>query len=274
MTPRAQPGEPADGRRGIQSVELAATVLRALEDAGSAAPLSKIAALAGMPASKAHRYLVSLVRVGLVEQSAATGLYDLGPASRRLGAEAMRRTEEGNIAGRHVAALRDRCGHSVNVSAWGESGPVLTRWEVGRHPMSVTVRVGGTLPLWSAVGRVFLAHLPRSVTEPVFGRQRGSGVPDDAAFDALAGELAEIRRSGLCFVSNTPVLGIDGFAAPVFDAFGNVPLVVGLVAPHAGLRRRDHPVLARQLRAATADISAELGWEPHDESRALYPQLM
>ena len=250
-------GDPA--RRGIQSVEIAATVLRALEAAGGAVALSRLSADVGMQASKVHRYLVSLVRVGLVEQSPASGLYNLGPAARRLGAEAIRRTEEGNIAGPHVAALRDLTGHSVNVSTWGEPGPVLTRWEIGRHPMSITVRVGGTLPLWSAVGKVFLAHLPRSVTEPVFKRQRGIGVPGDATLEALADELAAIRRTGVCYVSNTPVLGIDGFAAPVFDAFGNVSLVVGVVLPAPSLRRKDHPVIVRQLLASTATISAELG---------------
>ena len=105
-------------RRGIQSVEITALVLEALEEAGGAVPLSKLAAMTEMQASKVHRYLVSLVRSGFVVQSEQTGLYDLGPAARRLGTEAIRRLDEGDIAGRHVVALRDLTGHSVNLAAW------------------------------------------------------------------------------------------------------------------------------------------------------------
>lgn len=55
-------GVPEPARRGIQSVEIAAEILEALEAVGSAASLSKIAAACGMPPSKVHRYLVSLAR--------------------------------------------------------------------------------------------------------------------------------------------------------------------------------------------------------------------
>jgi DNA-binding IclR family transcriptional regulator len=251
-------------RRGIQSVEIAAAILEALESVGGAASLSRIAAEAGMQASKVHRYLVSLTRVGMVDQSPVSGLYDLGPAARRLGAEAIRRTDEANVAGPHLAALRDECGHSVNLTAWGDAGPVLTRWEIGHFPMSVTVRVGGSLPLWSSVGRVFLAHLPPSVTHPIFEAQRGIGVPEDADLDALADELQQIRDERLSYVSNTPVIGIDGFASPVFDAFGNVPLVVGVVTPRPALDDAGRDRIAALLRSTTASVSAELGYLPGD----------
>src|SRR3954452_25396349 len=79
------------GRQGIQSVELAMTVLQALEEGLGPMSLTQIAAAADMSPSKAHRYLVSLGRVGLVSQSHRSGLYDMGPAMRRLGIESLRR---------------------------------------------------------------------------------------------------------------------------------------------------------------------------------------
>lgn len=235
-------------------------MLEALERVGTAASLSRIAAEAEMQPSKVHRYLVSLTRVGLVDQSALTGLYDLGPAARRLGAEAIRRTDDANVAGPHLAALRDGTGHSVNLSAWGDAGPVITRWEIGRYPMGVTVRVGGSLPLWSSVGRVFLAYLPDAVSRPIFEAQRGSGVPGDADLDALAPELAKIRANGMSYVSNTPVLGIDGFAAPIFDAFGNVTLVIGVVAPRTSIADKDRDEITDLLLRTARQASADLGF--------------
>lgn len=54
-------------------------VLKVLLESGAALMFKEIAAAANMPASKAHRYLVSLVRSGLVQQDNANSKYDLGP---------------------------------------------------------------------------------------------------------------------------------------------------------------------------------------------------
>ena len=246
-------------RRGIQSVEIGAEVLTAIERAGGPAALSTIATLADMPASKTHRYLVSLARTGLVSQSDETGLYEFGPVARRLGAEAIRRLDEGRAAGPHAAALRDRTGHTVFLAGWGDAGPTLIRWEYGRDPVHVTVRPGGTLPLWSAVGRVFLAFLPAIVTQPVLERQLGVGLPADFDRAELERDLDEIRRSRFAAVFNTPVLGVDGFAAPVFDAGDRVPLTVGIVAPHGRVKGIGLERVRDELHGATDVISEELG---------------
>ena len=54
-------------QRGIQSVEIGLRVAKILADSPGALQLKELAARAGLSASKTHRYLVSLARVGLVE---------------------------------------------------------------------------------------------------------------------------------------------------------------------------------------------------------------
>jgi len=70
-------------QQGIQSVELAATVLQAMERGLGPMSLTQIALDSGMQPSKAHRYLVSLGRVGLVARSPRSGLYGDAPARHR-----------------------------------------------------------------------------------------------------------------------------------------------------------------------------------------------
>ena len=65
-----------DGKHGVQSLEIGMGLLRAMVDGQRAMMLKEIAAAANMPASKAHRYLVSLIRSGLVEQDPMTSRYD------------------------------------------------------------------------------------------------------------------------------------------------------------------------------------------------------
>ena len=54
--------------RGIQSIEVGGQLLQALLRAGRPLPLKELAQRAGMTPAKAHPYLVSFGRLGLVAQ--------------------------------------------------------------------------------------------------------------------------------------------------------------------------------------------------------------
>ena len=83
----------ADGKHGVQSLEIGMGILRAMVDGQRAMMLKEIAAAAEMPPSKAHRYLVSLIRAGLVEQDPMTSRYDLGPFAMNIGLVALDRLD-------------------------------------------------------------------------------------------------------------------------------------------------------------------------------------
>lgn len=238
----------ADDRQGIQSVEIAMTVLDAIERGRGPMSLTQIAAACDMATSKAHRYLVSLSRAGLVAQARSSGLYDLGPAARRLGVESLRRMDEVGLASEYLPSLRDRTSHAVNLAVWGDHGPVLVRWEYGVHPLPITIRIGATMPLTtSSVGLVFLAHLPSALTSPLLGDHDLAGV---------AAARQAVLDHGFAHTSEAMIPGVTSVAAPVLTA--SLPLAVALALPS----RTD----ATELAAVTADLvetttrmSAELG---------------
>ena len=74
-----------DVRHGVQSFEVGAGVFRAVVRGQPLMTLKDIAAAAEMPPSKAHRYLVSLIRTGLIEQDPMTSRYKLGPFALDIG---------------------------------------------------------------------------------------------------------------------------------------------------------------------------------------------
>lgn len=247
-------------RQGIQSVEMAMRVLLALESGGGALSLSAIAQASGMQPSKAHRYLVSLGRIGLTSQDPASGLYDFGAAMRRLGAESLRRTNEVAVASGHAMQLRDRTGHSVNLAVWGDRGPIVVSWAYGTRPLPLTVRVGATLPLLtSSVGQVFLAHLPESLTDEVLGGEL-RGKEAEWPSERLAATRARIREEGHVVTHSGVIPGIISVAAPVFAANDPLPLAVSVVLPES-LGTPDHLAeVTRELHDAVAAASHELGY--------------
>lgn len=253
-------GPAGNPRQGIQSVEIAMTVLTALEQGAGPMSLTQIAHASGMGASKAHRYLVSLGRAGLVTQSPSSGLYDMGPALRRLGAESLRRMDEVGLVSEYLPGLRDRTGHAVNLAVWGDHGPVIVRWDYGSYALPITVRVGATMPmLASSVGRVYLTHLPETLTAPVV-REQLATAGDDArpAYD-VPRIVEEVRRCGYALTSGGVVPGVASLAAPVFTTGESLPLVVALALPDRTATDEVVEQVAVALLETTAAMSAELG---------------
>jgi DNA-binding IclR family transcriptional regulator len=233
-------------------------VIEAVQAGRGPLSLTQIAAASGMSASKTHRYLVSLGRVGLVTQSQRAGLYDFGPAMRRIGVEALRRIDEVAIATEYLPALRDRTGHSVNLAVWGDNGPVLVHWEYGAHALPMNVRVGSTLSLLhSSVGQVFLAYLPVATTRAVL-EESAEGEPLQAFIDRAAEVRADVRAQGVALTSGSVIAGLTALAAPVFPD-GALPLAVSVAMPSRLADAETLVEVESALRATTAQITAALG---------------
>jgi len=253
----------APPRQGIQSVELAMKVLRALEDGRCPMTLTELAAASGMTPSKVHRYLVSLDRIGLIARSPSTGRYDMGPALRRLGVESLRRMDEVALISEHLPGLRDRTSHGVNLAVWSDHGPVVVRWEYGSYALPITVRIGATLPLLtSSVGRVFFAYLPEILTEPVLRVQLETADPRLPTAAEMARIKKDVRRSGVAVTSGGLIPGIASVAAPVFTGGDALPLVVAAVLPVSAATPATLDAVSKDLLDLTETISRELGFTP------------
>ena len=72
-------------QRGIQSVEVGGRLLLALAHEGRPLPLKELAQAADMAPAKAHPYLVSFGKLGLISQDEVSGRYGLGPLAMQLG---------------------------------------------------------------------------------------------------------------------------------------------------------------------------------------------
>ena len=68
-------------RGGVQSVRIAAKILKALAQGDGAQPLKRLASATGLARAKVHRYLLSLRNTGLVSQDPDSGHYQIGPAA-------------------------------------------------------------------------------------------------------------------------------------------------------------------------------------------------
>ncbi len=210
-------------QQGISSIEVGARLLRAMTLEARPRMLRDLAAAAGMPPAKAHRYLVSFMRMGLVEQQSETGLYELGGFALELGLSALARLEPVTLAAPALADLRDEIGQTVALAVWANHGPTIVRWLGADTPVSASLRVGAVMPLTrSATGQVFLAFLPPDTTAAFVKKELAENIRlglTPTHREAVEQLGAEIRGRSYSLTSEF-IPGIAGIGAPVFDYSG------------------------------------------------------
>lgn len=245
---------------GIQSIEIGMRVLEAFARSSTAMSLKQICDELGMAPSKVHRYLVSFVRSGMLSQMGPNGLYDLGPTARRLGLTAMGRLDVFAAASKELLWLRDTTDQTVCLSIWGDGGPTLIRWESGTVPLLMSIRVGSILPLAeSAIGRLFLAHMPPASVSEVLARQRRLAGLKGEVPTIKEGELEKVRNSPSIHLVSAMIANVDAIAAPVFEADGSLSSVICLLAPHHAAEGDRAGQLIRSTEEAARRATYELG---------------
>lgn len=256
-------------RGGVNSVEVAGLLLRLLTEAGAPMRLSDIARAAAMPSAKAHRYLVSLTRTGLVEQDPASARYGLGPLLLRAGLAALGRSDLLKRAERVLEGIAARTGESAAAVVWGTHGPTHVRLVEARHSLAASVPPGHVCPLtFSASGLLFCAFGEAALTLPLAEREMAQsraiarpGVPRTA--EELERLARAVRAQGFATTANEGDTGLAAVSVPVFDGprlalaltvFGRVGrLNVAADGPVVALMREVAQALAAELhgRAGT-----------------------
>jgi len=132
----------ASDRQGIQSIEVGFRLLNVLSGANRPMMLRDIAKGAGMPAAKAHRYMISFMRIGIVEQDSASGRYDLGSYALDIGLSGLGRLDPVRLAGPILENLCEEIQETVALAVWGNRGPTIVRIVDAGGPITITLRAG------------------------------------------------------------------------------------------------------------------------------------
>jgi len=250
--------------RGIQSVEVGGALLIALTQHGRPLPLKALALAAGMTPAKAHPYLVSFQKVGLVEQESEGGRYGLGPLALQMGLIGLQQYDPVRLATPMIEALAQETGHTLAIAVWGNRGPTLVRIAEAPSPVHVSMRHGTVMSMrGTASGLLFAAYMPREEVLQALAMEHamgaGSSPEIDAAMDAV---LARTREHGIAWVEGKAVAGVSAMAAPVFDDRGRITASLTAIGPSSIFDCAVDGPVGRPLLASARELSARLGWRP------------
>ncbi|MER6580024.1 MULTISPECIES: IclR family transcriptional regulator [unclassified Nonomuraea] len=218
----------------IQSVERAAAILRLLASGPRQLGVAELARALGLPKGTLHGILRTLVRVGFVEQDAATGKYRLGATLLHLGSSYLDVNELRTRSINWADALAGRSRESAWIGTLHE-GHVLVIHHVFRPDDSMqTLQVGTYLPTHaSALGKVLLAYDPygESLAAPPLPAYTDRTLVDAAKLEE---ELEQVRARGWAAEMEELTEGEVAIAAPIKDPRG---LVVGAIGIRGAVER-------------------------------------
>ncbi|HEX5308013.1 MAG TPA: IclR family transcriptional regulator [Solirubrobacteraceae bacterium] len=281
VSPQHRGTRPADGvwlpselddKRYSQSLLRGLSILESFTSTRPLLGVAEIADPMGMSRSTAHRYLMTLVAFGYLEQT-VDRRYRLGLRVIDLGMSALSSADPGKQAESYLTDLRERTGYSASLA-------ILDRTEIvymararsfkrGQHEIDHNIRVGSRSPAYcTAMGKVLLANLPSPVQNEVIYeielKRRGSNTITTKK--ELRAELERVREDGLAVNDQELHDGLVAIASGVRDRDGEVTAAISLAA-HVSMIPLHEMVdaLGPHLTATADQISGKLGYRRADE---------
>lgn len=257
-------------QQGIKSLEIGLAIFRALIDARRTVALTELASLVDLHPSTVHRYCVSLIRGGLVEQD-ERGKYGLGPYAFSLGHLDAQLVRAHELAKQQLPIIVKEVGETAFLSSWGGLGPIAIELQMADKPISARVNVGTPLKLLNtSCGRTFAAFLGDHIVEPIVSAELASlRTEKSLTADATKRErqkfdrrLKDIRKRLLDRTTGERHMGLNSVTAPIFDQNSKILLtftVFGLAETCSP--EWDGPV-AKSVAAAARRVMAKIGGVP------------
>ena len=256
----------ASDRQGIQSIEVGFRLLHVLATTNRPMMLRDIAKGAAMPAAKAHRYMVSFMRIGIVEQDAGSGRYDLGAYALELGLSGLGRLDPVRLSGPILEALCEEIQETVALAVWGTHGATIVRIVDSGSPVTITLRPGTVLSLSnSATGRAFSAFfrspfLKKMLDEELRQTAESSQTAVTTVRRQLEKTLTEIREQCISRATGSLTPGINGFSVPVYDHTGSMVAAITALGSMGEFDAEWDGPVAKAMRSAALDLSHRLGF--------------
>jgi DNA-binding IclR family transcriptional regulator len=223
----------------VAVLDKAVTILRAVAD--EPATLAELVARTGLPRATVHRLAVALEGHRLLRRTEG-GAWAPGPGLAELNRGGPDLAE---IAGRHLAALRDASGESAQFYVRDGAARVCIAAAERTSGLRDTVPVGARLPMTAgSAAHALLAFAPAEEVTPLLPA---------ASFTART--LLEVRRRGWAHSVAEREPGVASLSAPVRDATGTVLGAVSISGPVDRLGRRPSPEVVGAVLDAAAAIA-------------------
>lgn len=262
--------------RYSQSLERGLAILGCFTPERPVLGIADIADELGMSRSTTHRYVITLVALGYVEQGASRK-YRLGLKVSELGMSALASTGLRDHSHAYLEELRQQSSYTVNLAILdGTEVLYLDRarsFRRGQSKIDLDLAPGARLPAYcTALGKVLLAHLPEEALRDLLAEMQllKHGPNTITTKKGLRAELEQAKEEGFAVGDEELAPELISAAVPVRAGGGDVIAAINMAA-HSSMISLEELVgaLGPHLVATADRISARLGYRRKDEQDQL-----
>jgi IclR family pca regulon transcriptional regulator len=258
--------------RYSQSLERGLAILGCFTPSRPVLGIADIADELGMSRSTTHRYVITLVALGYLEQGASRK-YRLGLRVTDLGMSALNSTGLREHAHPYLEELRQRTSYTASLAVLDGSEILYVdrarSYRRGQSRVDLDLHPGSRLPSYcTAMGKLLLANLPdaeqRELIASIKLAKRGPNTITSKK--ALREELEQVRDAGFAVNDQELAKELYAIAAPVRNEAREVVAAVGLTAHRSMIALEEMVDALGPHLVSTADrVSARLGYRRDDE---------
>jgi len=245
----------------IPNLGKACEVLELISDTPGDCSRQELVVRLKIPRTTALRITETLLDANYLARN-EDGLFTLGTSLVQLGVQALDNLDIRGFARPVLKALSANTGESSHLAMLNGDKSMLVEVADSPHPVRIAARPGTLVDLHcSATGKIFLAYI---IPEPSIFCQTLDLSPHthntDSTVEAILKSIEQARKLGYAMDEEEYVLGVRGIAAPVKNAFGKTIAAVGITASTATFTKGKIGSMAKKIKTATAEISANMGF--------------
>lgn len=248
-------------QRSSSSVAKAFEIISVVAEAGSGGiGLQPLAASVGVAVSTAHRYVTSLLEVGVIDRT-TVGTYRLGVtlvmfAGQYLDEDVLRR-----VAHSYLVEIAEISGETAHLGVRvGDRVVYLDKVESAKSVRLVS-RIGSSVPMHcTSMGKSILSHESDSERQRVLRGDFSRPTPRSRIGPELLAELDLIRSQGFAIDDEENEIGVRCIGIPILNAAGEPFAAFSVSAPANRFSVEECHELAPVALRMGAEISRQLGY--------------
>lgn len=252
----------APPRYRIQAVERVGAILDAFSPENPEMGVTEVAERTGLHKSTAHRFLVNLEAVGLLERDARSQRYRLGLRMFEMGGIVLEQMSLWDEALPFLEGLVRDSGETGHLAVLERGEAIYIEKVEARRALRIPSAVGRGYPAHAtSLGKVLLSDLPIDEVREILGTHGMASYTRTTTTDVerLLEELVVVSARGFAIDDEEYDEGLRCIGAPIRDHTGRVVAAIGIGGPVTRVTAARVDDLARVVIDAADGLSRRLG---------------
>jgi IclR family acetate operon transcriptional repressor len=223
--------------------------------------LSELSALIGMPKSSTHRYMATLISVGLAERTEEDRIR-LGTRVVELAGSFLANSDLRSESQAILDELADMTGETINLAVPSGTDVVYIAKIESKHTLGMFSHLGARLPMYcTSLGKAILAFSSPSLLQAVLAERLPARTPHTITSPrAIKNELVTVHAQGFALDNEENETGICCVGAPILDFSGKAIAAISIAGPCERMKPERATQLGPLVWESTQRISRRQGF--------------